>query len=101
VSVGNTMLTVPATPGLAKDQATLVFIRPNDVVIAEDKSDKNVLNGVVRQATYLGEHMDYRVAVDDGLALRVQTGITQRYAPGEDVRLLLPVDPARVISEGI
>jgi iron(III) transport system ATP-binding protein len=99
VSVGQATLTVPAVPGLALKQPILLFIRPNDVVMASDEIKENVLSGVVRVATYLGNCVDYRVQVDAGLDVRVQTGSTPRYAPGERVRLYLPVEKCRLIAE--
>src|SRR5574341_337171 len=97
--VGKAKLTVTAMPGLVANQSALLFIRPNDIVIANDEEDKNILMGVVRQATYLGDQMDYRVQVDDGLELRVQDDSARRYPPGVRVRLHLPADRCRLIME--
>ncbi|HEX9077372.1 MAG TPA: ABC transporter ATP-binding protein [Anaerolineae bacterium] len=99
VSVGETMLTVTSMPGLVARQAATLFIRPNDVAIVSNGEDKNILTGVVKQATYLGNCVDYRILVHDKLVIRVESNTRTRYAPGERVRLHLPTDRCHIISE--
>ena len=60
---------------------------------------ENILSGTVQQATYLGEHMDYRVSVGDGLELRIQAQGARRYKLGDRVRLHLPVERCHLIAE--
>ncbi len=99
VWVGKTKLTVTARPGLAANQSTWLFIRPNDIAIASDDSDHNILTGTVRQATYLGDQIDYRVQVDDGMALRVANDGARRCKPGDHVRLYLPAERCQLIAD--
>jgi ABC-type Fe3+/spermidine/putrescine transport system ATPase subunit len=88
---------------VAPNQTALLFIRPNDIEIAAEGAHENVLEGVVKQATYLGETMDYRVEVsaevESELELRVQTSAAHRFAKGARVRLYLPAERLRVIGE--
>jgi hypothetical protein len=44
----------------------------------------------VEKVTYLGDSMDYRLTLGDGVALRVQTDNRHRYPAGKTVRLRLP-----------
>jgi iron(III) transport system ATP-binding protein len=99
VTVGSSRLTVPAIPGLANGQTRLLFIRPNDLEFADGSSGKNVLAGTIRQATYLGEQMDYRVEIEGGLSLRVDSGSEHRYSPGDRVGLHLPAARCQLLAE--
>lgn len=99
IMVSGTKLTVPTIAGLQTGQRKLLFIRPNDVEFASDASQENILSGKIQQATYLGEHMDYRVGVGDGLELRIQAQGTKRYALGDHVRLHLPAERCHLIAE--
>jgi iron(III) transport system ATP-binding protein len=99
VSVGAATLSVPAIPGLAAGQPTLVFVRPYDIEFSSEESMQNTVAGVVRQATYLGSFVDYRVHVGEGLELRVQAAAAHRFAAGENVRLHLPEQRCHLIQE--
>jgi hypothetical protein len=99
VVVGQTRLRASGAAGFAPNQTALLFIRPNDIEIAAEGAHENVLEGVVKQATYLGEQMDYRVEASDQIELRVQTGAAHRFAKGARVRLYLPAERLRVIGE--
>ncbi len=99
IAVGSSILTVPVLSGLEKGKTKLLFIRPNDVEFVNDDSRQNVLNGTVQKATYLGEHMDYRVQIEDGLALRVESSSAHRYSTGDRVRLHLPAERCHLIAE--
>ena len=99
VSIAHTIFTVLATPGLAQGQATLLHIRPYDIEFVHEQVENNVLAGVVKQATYLGNIVDYRVQVAEGLELRVQASSGKRHAPGDRVRLHLPMERCHLIAE--
>ena len=99
VSIAHTIFTVLATPGLAQGQATLLHIRPYDIEFVNEQVENNVLAGVVKQATYLGNIVDYRVQVAEGLELRVQASSGKRHAPGDRVRLHLPMERCHLIAE--
>jgi len=99
VAAAGTIFSVPATPGLAQGQATLLHIRPYDIAFVSEEVESNVLAGVVKQATYLGNIVDYRVQVAEGLELRVQASSGQRHVPGNRVRLHLPMERCHLIAE--
>ena len=99
VAAAHTTFSVPATPGLAQGQATLLHIRPYDIAFVSEQVESNVLAGVVKQATYLGNIVDYRVQVAEGLELRVQASSGQRHVPGDRVCLHLPMERCHLISE--
>lgn len=99
ISIGSAKLVVPVIPGLQNGQQKLLFIRPNDVEFTSEKSGDNILGGTIQQATYLGEHMDYRIGVGDGMELRIQAQGALRHAPGDRVNLHLPVDRCHLIAE--
>jgi len=98
VWVEQTRLSVTCAPSLKVDQTALLFIRPDEILIGETTRDGNVLTGVVRKATYLGDKMDYMVKVGANLELRVQAKADQRCAENETVRLYLPPGRARLIA---
>jgi iron(III) transport system ATP-binding protein len=99
IAVAGVVLTVPAVDGLQRGRNVLLFIRPNDVVLETGESGENVLEGVVHQATYLGDRMDYRIQIADGIDARVQAASGRRYAQGDRVHLHLPVERCRLIAE--
>lgn len=99
ITVGESKLTVPTIPGLQPGQRKLLFIRPNDVEFVDEAARENVLSGTIHQATYLGEHMDYRVEVGEALELRVQAQGARRHALGDRVNLYLPVERCHLIAE--
>lgn len=99
VSVGNVPLQVSAIARAEPGTSGLVFIRPSDVKIVNGSVTENVLPGQVIKVTYLGEKFDYRVRVGDSAELRVQTDNPTRYAEGDNVRLYLPAEHARLIGE--
>jgi iron(III) transport system ATP-binding protein len=99
VTVGDAKLTVPTIPGLQQGQQKLLFIRPNDVEFAKEETGENILGGTIKQATYLGEHIDYRVSAGEGMELRVQAQGARRHTVGDRVRLHLPVERCHLIAE--
>jgi iron(III) transport system ATP-binding protein len=74
-----------------------VSIRPHAItllsadVARRASSDENLLRGIVRRASYLGDGVDYEVEVD-GVILRVAAAPSLRVAPGTAVTLAVPVD---------
>jgi iron(III) transport system ATP-binding protein len=99
VAVAGAQLTVPASPGLAQNQTLLLHIRPYDIEFVGEAAQDNVLPGVIKQATYLGNIVDYRVELGQGLALRVQASTDRRYAVGDRVRLQFPRNKCHLIAE--
>ncbi|MEW5720584.1 MAG: ABC transporter ATP-binding protein [Chloroflexota bacterium] len=99
INVAGAALTAPAVDGLSRGQKILLFIRPNDLEIVTAESNDNRLPGTIRQATYLGDRIDYRVQIREGIEIRVQTAGTQRFAEGARVYVRLPVERCRLIRE--
>jgi spermidine/putrescine ABC transporter ATP-binding subunit len=92
---------VPARPELSPGRSVLLFVRPNDIELlpASHEARPNVFPGTVAKMTYLGDRSDYRIAVGEGLDLRVQTDGKVRFEVGERVKVHLPVTLCRVIFE--
>jgi iron(III) transport system ATP-binding protein len=99
VRAGDVPLTVSAIVQAQPRQSGLVFIRPSDIKIVNGSMTENVLPGRVTKVTYLGEKFDYRIRVGDTTELRVQTDNPTRYAIGDEIRLQLPIEHARLIGE--
>ncbi len=94
-------LGIPATGAPQAGQETLVFVRPNDIELlpADALAGPNVFDATVAKLTYLGDKIDYRIALGQGLELRVQTDGKVRFAAGDAVKLRLPVTSCRCIAE--
>ncbi|HET7026168.1 MAG TPA: ABC transporter ATP-binding protein [Candidatus Limnocylindrales bacterium] len=87
----------------------LVFVRPNDIHLsaagdasAAARSDapvgsapENEFDGTVEQVTYLGDRMDYRVRLESGDVVRVQS--EARFGEGAGIRARFRPDHARVM----
>jgi iron(III) transport system ATP-binding protein len=99
IAAANVMFTVPTMPGLQRGQSILLHIRPYDIQFADGQTSKNVLDGVIQQATYLGNIMDYRVHVRDGVDVRVQADTMRRHNVGDRVRLHFPAERCHLIVE--
>jgi spermidine/putrescine ABC transporter ATP-binding subunit len=91
VASGLTIQT-PALPGVTSGQKVLLFLRPNEIELLPSSGDTgvNMFAARIEKATYLGDTMDYRAAVGDGVELRVQTDARHRYGAGEVVRVRCP-----------
>jgi iron(III) transport system ATP-binding protein len=98
VAVDDLRFAVPTSPQMQPREKLLFFIRPNDIDLFPPSyaGGENTFDGVVSKMTYLGDKIDYRVAVGR-LNLRVQTDGKVRFEQGESVRLQLPVDRCRAI----
>jgi ABC-type Fe3+/spermidine/putrescine transport system ATPase subunit len=88
VRVGGAAVTLPAAPGATPGQAVVVFVRPSEVeLLAADAAEG--IPARVEKVTYLGEKMDYRLSLADGLTLRAQADARERRAAGSAVRVRL------------
>ena len=101
VKAGDLEILIPAQPGLSTGQSVLLFVRPNDVELlpASHEAGTNIFPGVVEKMTYLGDRIDYRIVVGEGLELRVQTDGKVRFDEGEHVKVHLPAAHCQVILE--
>ena len=95
VARGSVRLRV-AADGLAPRAQVVVSIRPHQIALGPDATpradgDANVLAGTVLRASYLGEAMDYQVALDGSdVVLRVTGPAPARARPGEPVTVTVP-----------
>ena len=83
---------IPA-PGLKKDQAAVVSIRPENIPLHKVKpqSSENVLEGTIKEAIFMGDAYQCKVAVGDDL-LAVHTHPFNAVTPGDKV--FLHLDPS-------
>jgi iron(III) transport system ATP-binding protein len=85
-----------AADGLAPRAAVVVSIRPHQIAIGPAATpradgDANVLAGTVVRASYLGEAVDYQVALDGSdVVLRVTGPAPARVRLGEPVTVTVP-----------
>jgi iron(III) transport system ATP-binding protein len=95
VARGSVRLRV-AADGLAPRAQVVVSIRPHQIALGTAATpradgDANVLAGTVLRASYLGEAMDYQVALDGSdVVLRVTGPAPARARPGEPVTVTVP-----------
>jgi spermidine/putrescine ABC transporter ATP-binding subunit len=101
VEIDGRLLIVPAAGAAQVGQDWLVFVRPNDIELLPVTGEpiENELDGTVSKLTYLGDRIDYRVALGSALELRVQTDGKVRFAAGEQVRVRLPPASCRPVTE--
>jgi ABC-type Fe3+/spermidine/putrescine transport system ATPase subunit len=92
VALGGRPITLAPLPGATPGQRVWLFVRPSEVepVRRGAEGDGNVLEARVEKVTYLGDKVDYRLGLGEGLTLRVQADARERWAPGAVVRVRLP-----------
>jgi ABC-type Fe3+/spermidine/putrescine transport system ATPase subunit len=87
------LLSFLPAPGLKKDQAAVLSIRPENIPLYKEKPNisENVLEGTVKEAVFMGDAYQCKVAVGDDL-LAVHTHPFNSVSPGDKVYLHL--DPS-------
>jgi ABC-type Fe3+/spermidine/putrescine transport system ATPase subunit len=84
-----------AAESLVPRAPVVVSIRPHQITLgppARDAGDANVLAGTVVRASYLGDAIDYQIAIDGtDVVLRVTSAAPARSRPGDAVALTVPV----------
>jgi spermidine/putrescine ABC transporter ATP-binding subunit len=92
VAAGGLAIRTPALPAVAAGAKVLLFLRPNEIELlpAGATPDDNVFPARVEKATYLGDTMDYRLRLGEGVELRVQADARRRYAAGDAVHVRWP-----------
>ena len=100
---------IPA-PGLKKDQAAVISIRPENIPVHKEKphSLDNVVEGIVKEAIFMGDAYHCKIAVGDDV-LAVHTHPFHSISPGEKVYLHLdpkscnglPADDTEGIDESM
>jgi spermidine/putrescine ABC transporter ATP-binding subunit len=101
VSVQGLELTLLASAPLVAGQPVSLFIRPNHVLLLDPHAQgrENAFDATVQKMTYLGDIIDYRVVLSNGVELRVQADGRQQISPGAPVRVVLPPEHCHVIAE--
>jgi iron(III) transport system ATP-binding protein len=82
-----------ATGGLTPGAPVAVSIRPHEITLGAAgpaSGDANVLAGVVRRVSFLGDQLECQVEVAPDLVLRVAAPVSTRPRPGEAVALRIP-----------
>jgi ABC-type Fe3+/spermidine/putrescine transport system ATPase subunit len=103
VQVGDRTVLARPNADLSVGDDVLVFVRPNDIVLAgadaadapAGAADVNDFGARVDHVTYLGDRMDYRIRLDSGDIVRVQS--ETRYDEGTELRARFRADQARVM----
>jgi iron(III) transport system ATP-binding protein len=98
VRIGSHVLTV-ALPARDAAGPVTVAVRPEAIRIGPPVEYENRLDGVVSEATFLGNLIDYRIDAG-GLNLRVQADRRQFHAAGTAVTLAIPVAECVVMARG-
>lgn len=72
-------------------------IRPEDIRVAEEGQNKNILEGTVGVRTFLGKSYQYEVLTDAGKFL-VNRPAEETYEEGSKIRLYLPEQKLILVS---
>jgi len=93
-----------ASDSLVPGAHVALSIRPHQVEIVAPTAVKdleaNYLRGAIQRASFLGETVDYQVAVGDSdLILRVVAPAVTRLRPGEPVTLRIARDACVVLAD--
>jgi iron(III) transport system ATP-binding protein len=102
IAVGRLRLRI-ADEALAPGTRVAVSVRPHAIVLGEpvdhSRPDVNALRGRVKRVSFLGDSVDYEIALaDSDVVLRVATPVGHRRKVGEAVGLT--IDPAACITLG-
>jgi ABC-type Fe3+/spermidine/putrescine transport system ATPase subunit len=99
VQIGPHTVLARSSQDAAAGDDVLVFVRPNEVELtpagAASGADTNEFPAKVEHVTYLGDRMDYRIGLQGGGTLRVQSD--DRFEEGTDVRVHFSPERARVM----
>jgi iron(III) transport system ATP-binding protein len=94
-----------ASAALAPGAHVALSIRPHQVELVAPTAARdegvNTLRGTIQRASFLGETVDYQVAVaDSDLVLRVAAPASTRLRPGENVGLRIERAACVVLADG-
>jgi iron(III) transport system ATP-binding protein len=79
--------TVPCKTDISGKEKAILSVRPEDIDISQSPA-KGTVKGTIKRAVYLGNVVDYRVAINEH-ELRVQTSPRQIFQTGETVYMSL------------
>ena len=101
VTVAGRPVTLAALPRVAPGARVWVFVRPSEVELLGPGEDAgaDLPEARVDKATYLGDKIDYRLALGGDVALRAQADARHRFTSGTTVRVRLPAGRCRAIAE--
>lgn len=74
-----------------EEEAFAGTIRPDDICLAEQGQQENVLTGAVGVRTFLGKSYQYEVNTAAGV-LKVNMDTSNLFREGQEIRLYLPKD---------
>ncbi|HTI86136.1 MAG TPA: ABC transporter ATP-binding protein [Alphaproteobacteria bacterium] len=85
--------------GAAIGDKVVVVVRPEDIGLCTDapSSSNNVLEGKVAAASFLGDAMEFQVAVSDAL-VRLKLHPTTSVQKGDTIRFQLPAKSCRALA---
>ncbi len=86
------LLTLAGDPRLTEGQAATVLARPEAITLASPASAGNGWAGRVAARYYSGSIVDYRIQLDAGMELHVQTGPAAGFAEGDRVKVVVQQD---------
>lgn len=94
-----------AGAGFPPGAAVLISIRPESLHLnaggaTAENGQVNHLSGVVQERVYLGNLIDYRIAVKDQVILRVQAGPAPDYEPGTALTVSFAPAEAWLVADG-
>jgi ABC-type Fe3+/spermidine/putrescine transport system ATPase subunit len=95
---GQTLVATAGPHGAPGSGATTLAIRPEAIRLDAAPDALNVLAGTIREATFLGNVIDYEVEVA-GQRLRVQTDRRRFHEAGTAVRLEIPPEDCVVMAQ--
>ena len=77
--------------------AVVLCVRPYAVEVGCAADGVNVIDGRLLQQAYLGDLRDLELELTNGTRLRALVPSSQAFPPGQDVRVMLPVESCRVV----
>ena len=99
LQVGDTMVRTPGRKDLSPGNRVVLAIRPEAMRLRKEASaDVNGFRGVVRDSDFIGEAVDYRVAVDDTVVI-VRENPRSRFAMDDKVVVEFNIDDGLVYAE--
>jgi iron(III) transport system ATP-binding protein len=95
---GNLRCVVPATAKV--DDAVTVMVRPEDIALRTSgatEPGRNLLEGKVVAAMFMGEAMEYQVELPDGTMMRLRLHASNPVTQGDTVRIQIPPAQCRAL----
>ena len=96
--------TVEPVEDLSPGDEVVCSVRPEAIRVADTDADagedENVMDGVVRQTVYLGDHEQYSVQLDDGTPVKLVDHRPGRRLAGPGAPVRLKCDASQVVVLG-